>query len=93
MSLTFSVFIITTSVSEASYNWTVVRGLSPFIAMGMQVPDYVVEYLNYKIINNGYILYRLLIIFVFIVMSGPLVSHHMRRNRLIIDENGMVKLE
>ncbi len=70
-----------------------VHGLNPFIAMGVQVPGYRVEYLDYKIVDNEYILYRLLIMFVFMAVFGLLVSHHMRRNMLIINENRMVRLE
>ena len=91
--LTFSSFVITASVSGASYNWAVVRGLSPFIAMGMQVPGYVVEYLDTNIVDNGYILYGLLTMFVIMAVCGYIMSYFMRRNRLIINENGMVVLE
>lgn len=91
--LTFSSFVITASVSGASYNWAVVRGLSPFIAMGMQVPGYVVEYLDTNIVDNGYILYGLLTMFVIMAVCGYIMSHFMRRNRQIINENGMVVLE
>lgn len=87
--LTFSSFVITASVSGASYNWAVVRGLSPFIAMGMQVPGYVVEYLDSNIVDNGYILYGLLMMFVIMAVCGYVMSHYMRRNRMIINENGM----
>ena len=90
--LTFSSFVITASVSGASYNWAVVRGLSPFIAMGMQVPGYVVEYLDTNIVDNGYILYGLLTMFVIMAVCGYIMSYFMRRNRLIINENGMVVL-
>lgn len=90
--LTFSSFVITASVSGASYNWAVVRGLSPFIAMGMQVPGYVVEYLDSNIVDNGYILYGLLMMFVIMAVCGYVMSHYMRRNRMIINENGMVVL-
>ena len=91
--LTFAAFIITASVSEASYNWAVVRGLSPFISMGMQVPGFVVEYLDPKNVDNGYILYTLLMMFVVMAVCGVLISQYMRKNRLIINENGMVTLE
>ena len=91
--LTFSTFVITASVSEASYNWAVVRGLSPFIAMGMQVPGYVVEYLDSDIVDNGYILYGLLTMLIIMVVFGVILSQYMRKNRLIINENGMVVME
>lgn len=91
--LTFSTFVITASVSEASYNWAVVRGLSPFIAMGMQVPGYVVEYLDSDIVDNGYILYGLLTMLIIMVVFGIILSQYMRKNRLIINENGMVAME
>ena len=91
--LTFSTFVITASVSEASYNWAVVRGLSPFIAMGMQVPGYVVEYLDTDIVDNGYILYGLLTMLIIMAVFGVILSHYMRKNRLIINENGMVVME
>ncbi len=91
--LTFSTFVITASVSEASYNWAVVRGLSPFIAMGMQVPGYVVEYLDSDIVDNGYILYGLLTMLIIMVVFGIILSQYMRKNRLIINENGMVVME
>ena len=85
--------MITASVSEASYNWAVVRGLSPFIAMGMQVPGYVVEYLDSDIVDNGYILYGLLTMLIIMVVFGIILSQYMRKNRLIINENGMVVME
>ena len=91
--LTFSTFVITASVSEASYNWAVVRGLSPFIAMGMQVPGSVVEYLDSDIVDNGYILYGLLTMLIIMAVFGVILSHYMRKNRLIINENGMVVME
>lgn len=91
--LTFSTFVITASVSEASYNWAVVRGLSPFIAMGMQVPGYVVEYLDSDIVDNGYILYGLLTMLIIMMVFGIILSQYMRKNRLIINENGMVVME
>ena len=91
--LTFSTFVITASVSEASYNWAVVRGLSPFIAMGMQVPGYVVEYPDSDIVDNGYILYGLLTMLIIMVVFGIILSQYMRKNRLIINENGMVVME
>lgn len=88
--LTFSAFVITASVSGASYNWAVVRGLSPFVAMGMQVPGYVVEYLDTNIVDNGYILYGLLMMFAIMVVCGALFSHYMRKNKILINENGLV---
>lgn len=91
--LTFAAFVITASVSDASYNWAVVRGLSPFIAMGMQVPGFVVEYLDPKNVDNGYILYTLLTMFVVMLVCGLAMSHYMRKNRMVINENGMVVLE
>ena len=79
--LTFSTFVITASVSEASYNWAVVRGLS------------VVEYLDSDIVDNGYILYGLLTMLIIMAVFGVILSHYMRKNRLIINENGMVVME
>ena len=35
--LTLASFVVVASVSESSYNWALVTGLGPFIAMGMQV--------------------------------------------------------
>lgn len=88
--LTFAAFVITASVSGASYNWAVVRGLSPLMAMGMQVPGFVLEYLDPKNLDNGYILYTLLMMFIVMLVAGLLMSGYMRRNQLIIDQNGMV---
>ena len=42
--MAFASFIIIASVTGASYNWAVVGGLSPFVALGILVPGYVLEY-------------------------------------------------
>ena len=61
--------------------------------MGMQVPGFVVEYLDPKNVDNGYILYTLLTMFVVMLVCGLAMSHYMRKNRVVINENGMVVLE
>lgn len=97
--LTFSSFVIIASVSEASYNWAVVRGLSPFISMGMLVPGYVAEYffqdfyVDVWMVDNGYILYGLIVMFVIMLVVGLVVTHYMRVTRTIITEKGSEVLQ
>lgn len=97
--LAFASFVVLASVTSASYNWAIVRGLSPFIAMGMLVPGYVVEYfyeyfyVDIWMVDNGYILYSLLIMAVVMVVSAWLISRHMRANKLIITERGLEVLQ
>ena len=95
--MAFASFIIIASVTGASYNWAVVGGLSPFVALGILVPGYVLEYVFQGIgdllDDNGYILYTLLTMFVVMLVCGLAMSHYMRKNRMVINENGMVVLE
>ncbi len=96
--LVLSSFVIISSVSNASYNWAIVMGLGPFIAMGMQVPGYVAEYifqdinLDVWMVNNGYILYGLFVTMVVTFAATWLIGRHMRKAKVIIDENGVVPL-
>lgn len=97
--LTLASFVVVASVSESSYNWALVTGLGPFIAMGMQVPGFVLEFffqdinLDVWMVNNGYILYALLATLVVSLVSCWLTGRYMRRNGLIITEDGMVPLD
>ncbi len=88
------------SVSGASYNWAYVRYLTVFMALGMQVPGFVLEYvfhdgvaLDDSTINNGYILYGMAITIVVIIVFSYAYSRWLRSNILIINSNGTVKRE
>lgn len=95
--LTFSVYPIVASVSGASYNWAVVRGLSPFIGMGIEVPGFVLEYVfegsDNWMTDNGYILYHFLMTAIVMIVFAYLTSSAMRKRRVIITENGLGELK
>lgn len=95
--LTISSFAIIASVTSASYNWAVVGGLSPFIALGILVPGYVTEYvfqgLGDMLDDNGYILYGLLVATAVILVSSWLMARYMNRRSLIVTEAGMTPLD
>lgn len=90
--LTFATYTIIASVTGASYNWAIVRGLSPFIGMGMEVPGFVLEYVFEGSDNwmtyNGYILYHFLMTAIVMIVFAWYASKIMRRHSIIIDENG-----
>ena len=97
--MTFASFFVIASITGASYNWAVVRGLTPFISMGMLVPGYVTEYffqdinLDVWMVDNGYILYGLLVTLGITLVLSWLVSRRMRESHKIINEHGLVVLE
>lgn len=90
--LTFAVFSIFSAVFGASYNWVLVRGLSPFIAMGMEVPGFVFEYMfkgvDTWMTDNGYILYHFLMTAIFVAVLAYLVSVKMRAASKVISNGG-----
>lgn len=90
--LTFVLFEVIASRTGASYNWAVVRGLTPFIAMGLEVPGFLLEYMFQSADNwltdNGYILYNFLVTVVVMVVAGYLVSRRLRDDKIIITERG-----
>ncbi len=90
--LTFSAYTVIASVSGASYNWAVVRGLSPFIGMGMEVPGFVLEYVfegaDNWMTDNGYILYHFLMTALVMLVFSYIGSSLMRKHRVIINESG-----
>lgn len=94
--LTFATFTIIASVTGASYNWAIVRGLSPFIGMGMEVPGFVLEYMfegsDNWMTDNGYILYHFLMTALVMIVFSYSASVAMRRSKMIINENGEVFL-
>ncbi|MDO5853576.1 MAG: hypothetical protein Q4Q62_05950 [Thermoplasmata archaeon] len=95
--LTFSSYTIIASVSAASYNWAMVRGLSPFIGMGMEVPGFVLEYFfegsDNWMTDNGYILYHFLMTAIVMIVFSYVVSEAMRDARVIVNENGVEVLD
>lgn len=90
--LTFASYTIIASVTGASYNWAVVRGLSPFIGMGMEVPGFVLEYVfegsDNWMTDNGYILYHFLMTALVMIVFAWYASSLMRRYHVIVNENG-----
>ena len=94
--LTFSVYPIIASLSGASFNWAIVRGLSPFIGMGMEVPGFVLEYMfegaDNWMTDNGYILYHFLMTALVMIVFAYIASSIMRKNRLVMTENGLGEL-
>lgn len=95
--LTFATYVIFASVTGASYNWAVVRGLSPFIGMGMEVPGFVLEYVfqgsDNWMTDNGYILYQFLMTAIVMIVFALYVSRHMRAHRIIVNENGVGEIQ
>ena len=95
--MAFASFIIIASVTGASYNWAVVGGLSPFVALGILVPGYVLEYVFQGIgdllDDNGYILYGLLVVTAVMLVFSWIFARFLRRNRLIVTETGIVPLD
>ncbi len=95
--LTFATFTIIASVTGASYNWAVVRGLSPFIGMGMEVPGFVLEYIfegsDNWMTDNGYILYHFLMTAIVMIVFAWYASKLMRSYNVIVDENGAGELK
>lgn len=94
--MTFATFTIIASVTGASYNWAIIRGLSPFIGMGMEVPGFVLEYMfegsDNWMTDNGYILYHFLMTAIVMMAFSYSASVVMRRSKMIINENGEVFL-
>lgn len=90
--LTLSVYPIVSSVYGASFNWAVVRGLSPFIGIGIEVPGFVLEYMfegsDNWMTDNGYILYHFLMTAIVMIASSYLVSSVMRRDGLVVTQDG-----
>lgn len=95
--LTFAAYIVIASVTGASYNWAIVRGLSPFIGMGIEVPGFVLEYVfegsDNWMTDNGYILYHFLMTVLVMIVFAYFTSAAMRRQRLVITENGLGELQ
>lgn len=95
--LTFATYVVFASVTGASYNWAVVRGLSPFIGMGMEVPGFVLEYVfqgsDNWMTDNGYILYQFLMTAIVMIVFVWYVSRHMRAHRIIVNENGVGEIQ
>lgn len=94
--LTLSVYPIIASLSGASFNWAIVRGLSPFIGMGMEVPGFVLEYMfegaDNWMTDNGYILYHFLMTALVMIVFAYIASSIMRKNSLIMTEKGLGEL-
>lgn len=90
--LTFSTYTVIASVTGASYNWAIIRGLSPFIGMGMEVPGFVLEYVfegsDNWMTDNGYILYHFLMTALVMIVFSYLSSVIMRDRNMVIDETG-----
>lgn len=90
--LTFSTYTVIASVTGASYNWAIIRGLSPFIGMGMEVPGFVLEYVfegsDNWMTDNGYILYHFLMTALVMIVFSYLFSVIMRDRNMVIDETG-----
>ncbi len=95
--LTFATYIVVASVTGASYNWAVVRGLSPFIGMGMEVPGFVLEYVfqgsDNWMTDNGYILYHFLMTAIVMIVFAWYASRHMRARRIVVNENGVGEIQ
>ena len=95
--MTLASFVIIASVTGASYNWAIVGGFATFIALGILVPGYVLEYvfqgLGDMLDDNGYILYGLLVATAVMLVFSWLEARYMRRGHLIITEAGMVELD
>ncbi len=95
--LTFVTYIIVASMTGASYNWAVVRGLSPFIGMGMEVPGFVLEYVfqgsDNWMTDNGYILYHFLMTAIVMIVFAWYASRYMRARRIIVDGNGVGEVQ
>lgn len=92
--LTLAVFSVLSAVFGASYNWVLVRGMGPFVAMGMEVPGFVLEYLFVGVdswmTDNGYILYHFLVTGVVVAILAYLVSDTMRSRSLVLS-NGHIR--
>ncbi len=95
--LTLATYSIVAKGAKASFNWAVVRFLSPFVAMGMEVPGFVLEYVfegaDSWMTDNGYILYHFLMTLVVAIVVAYLVSRSMHRTMTIITENGTEDLK
>ncbi|MDO5861979.1 MAG: hypothetical protein Q4Q58_04215 [Thermoplasmata archaeon] len=95
--MTMASFVIIASVTGASYNWAVVRGLSPFIGMGMEVPGFVLEYMfegaDNWMTDNGYILYHFLMTLIVMLVFSYFSSKAIRDHHVIITENGVEELK
>lgn len=91
--ITFAIFSIFSAVFGASYNWVLVRGFSPFIAMGMEVPGFVLEYVFSGVdgwmTDNGYILYHFLVTFIVVFLLAYALSVRMRASSKVIAHGGM----
>lgn len=90
--LTFSTYTVIASVTGASYNWAIIRGLSPFIGMGMEVPGFVLEYVfegsDNWMTDNGYILYHFLMTALVMIVFSYLSSVIMKDKNMVINETG-----
>ncbi len=93
MFLAFETYIIFASLWKGSYNWAVVRGLSPVIGMGLEVPGFVLEYVfegaDNWMTDNGYILYHFLMTLIVLLVFAYLASRRMQERALVINENGL----
>lgn len=95
--LVFAAFVIIASVTGASYNWAIIRGLSPFIGMGMEVPGFVLEYMfqgsDQWMTDNGYILYHFLMTFIVMFISSRFASSVLRKNSIVVTLHGLRRLD
>ncbi|MCQ2070174.1 MAG: hypothetical protein MJZ68_03495 [archaeon] len=93
--LVMVIYIALSSRFGAVFNWAMVRGLSVFIAMGVQVPGFVLEYIMHNVeydtsnLNNGYIIYGFMTTLLFLILSSYLLSGSMRKKHLVLNANGL----
>lgn len=91
--LVFAVLSVMSAMFGASYNWVLVRGLSPFVAMGMEVPGFVLEYIFMGVdtwmTDNGYILYHFLVTGVVVAAMAYMLSVRMRRSGIVMARGRM----
>ena len=93
--LTVLTFFIIAKVSEASYNWVMIGGFTPFIGLGIMGIGYALTYifllteLNDVLTDNVYILYGAAICLITHIVIALILGSIFKKRRYLITSNGL----
>lgn len=78
---------------QASYNWMLVSGLVFFIGLGMALPGFILEFVDYllgisNLTTNAYALLSLIVPVLFMIVTAIVAWRVMRPNRYLITSEG-----
>ena len=93
--ITFMAYFVIAAISNASYNWAVVSGLTVFIGLGIHSAGYAMTYVFFlfgleKHLSENYIaIYGLIIGLLTLVIFTILLNRIFLKNRYLITANGL----